>query len=117
MKKIKTTLFILAIGMLGSCTKAIIDPDEETPDSNSDTVTYAKHVEQIMFNNCVTCHGGAAPSAGADLTNYANVKSYTQDGQLLQRINNEAAPMPPSGLMNSTNRQIIQSWADGGYKQ
>lgn len=98
------------------CTKAIIDEGGETipPDQ---MVKFKPDVQNIMFNHCVTCHGGTAPSAGVDLTNYQNVRFYTEDGKLLQRIESAANPMPPSGLLPSAQRQLIAKWAEDGFPE
>lgn len=96
------------------CTKAII---EEGPGNNNtaDTVTYSADIQTVMFNNCLTCHSGASPAAGLDLTTYENVKNSAQSGPLIGRINDPAAPMPTSGLMPESTRQLIDQWANLNY--
>lgn len=97
-----------------SCTKAFID-EGETPTTDLDRIVkYDPDIATIMFNHCVTCHGGIAPSGGFTLTSYEEVKAYAEGGTLLSRVNNPSNPMPPSGLLSVENRQIIDKWvADG----
>jgi hypothetical protein len=32
-------------------------------------------------------------------------------------MNNAGAPMPPSGLLNTANRQVVDAWISGGTLQ
>lgn len=115
MKSIKYAIISLffSVFVLG-CTKAIID-EGEAPDPIDKIITYNPDVQKIAFNHCVTCHGGVAPSANLDLTNYQNVRSSTENGALLSRINDISNPMPPSGLLSQEDRQIIEKWVEDGF--
>jgi mono/diheme cytochrome c family protein len=116
MKKLNQTIIVfIATVTFGSCTNAIINDEEVVPINNE--VKYNPNVNAIMFNNCVTCHGGGAPSAGLDLTTYSTVRNATENGNLLNRINNGANPMPSAGLMNVQDRATIQKWKDDGYSE
>lgn len=109
-------LFLVAILTMLGCTKSFIDdlgPDENVPDE----VFYDPDVANIMLNNCTTCHGGPAPSAGLDLTTYSSVRFASESGNLINRINNAANPMPPSGLLLSVDREKIQKWASAGFPE
>jgi mono/diheme cytochrome c family protein len=101
-----------------SCTKAIIDEGEidELPDLNR-KVYYNPDIHNIMFNNCVTCHGGNAPSDGLDLTSYVNVKSAALNRDLKKRMNDANNPMPPSGLLAPEVRQKIDKWIEDGFPE
>lgn len=108
------SVFTLLLFTFFSCTKAIIDEGETNPNPIDRIVKYSPDIETIMFNHCITCHGGAAPSGGFTLTTYDEVRAYTEGGTLLSRVNNSSNPMPPSGLLSTENRQIIDKWvADG----
>jgi len=115
--KTHSILYIFIVSILtitlNSCTKAIIDEGE--PNLNNQTIKFNPHVNEIMFNHCVTCHGGASPAASLSLTDYSSVRSGTENGNLLNRINNEQKPMPPSGLLSEANRQLIEKWVTDGY--
>ncbi|WP_196892815.1 hypothetical protein [Aureivirga marina] len=117
MKKVFKKLFILFFGtiILQSCTKAIIDENETNNIIIDREVKYNTDIENIMFNNCITCHSGAAPSQGLDLSNYENVRYSTENGNMLDRINDVTNPMPPDGLMSKTKRDLMQKWKEDGY--
>jgi len=115
--KTRSILYIFIISIiaitLNSCTKAIIDEGE--PNLDNQTIKFNPHVNDLMFNHCVTCHGGASPAASLPLTDYNSVRSTTENGNLLNRINDEEKPMPPSGLLSEANRQLIEKWITDGY--
>ena len=117
-KKIIIALLI-SIGILSfqSCTTAILDEGNvnSLPPINT-PVKYNPDVKTIMTNNCITCHGGSAPNAGLDLTNYTNVSTSIL-GNLLNRVNDAQNPMPPSGLMLPIDRQKLQKWLDDGLPE
>lgn len=116
MKRNQIFMFFVGVLFFASCTKAVIDNEEPTGPI-TETVTYNAVVSDIMVNNCVTCHSGLAPSAGLDLTTYANVRFSTENGSLLGRIENVGNPMPPNGLMPSNLRAQIAKWAQDGYPE
>lgn len=107
-------MLFLLIGIFISCTKAVL---EESPSQQnvSDTVRYDPDIKSIMTNNCISCHGGLAPSGGFTLSNYDNVREKVEQGSLLSRINNVSNPMPPNGLMDELKRQTLQKWKTDGY--
>ncbi len=111
----KPPLILLLFLGLASCTKAFISNDEETTNPITKTIKYNSDVNQIMTNNCVTCHGGPSPSAGLDLTTYINVRAAALNRNLLERMNNVTAPMPQSGILLLSTRQIIDKWKTDGY--
>lgn len=87
------------------------------PIDNTGPVRYSPEIENIMYNNCTTCHGGNAPSAQIDLTTYDNVRTQTENGNLLSRINDGADPMPPSGQLSLENRDKIMKWMEEGFPE
>lgn len=113
MIKLKSILATtLIISTIIGCTKAVID---EPTDPITGVIKFDPDVQNIMFNHCVTCHGGVAPSAGVDLTTYDAVRHQTESGTLIDRINDASNPMPPNNLMSEENRQIIAKWVTDGY--
>lgn len=106
-----TLLFTLLL--MNSCTEAIIPEDEATV--ITETVTYDEHIQSIVFNSCLTCHGSVNPSANLSLTTYSQVKNATQNGTLIQRINDASNPMPQSGLMSAEQRAYFDKWVTDGY--
>lgn len=114
MKKVFLILFFCGnLIFLNSCTTAEIP--EETTAPITATVKYNPDVEAIMFNNCLNCHGAQNPSAGLSLTTYQLVRASTENGNLIQRMNNAANPMPPSGILSGETRAIMNKWVGDGY--
>ncbi|MCF8272713.1 MAG: hypothetical protein K9I95_02675 [Flavobacteriaceae bacterium] len=86
------------------------------PDPDPTSVTYNGTIKNIINNNCNSCHGSpTSNSAPMSLTTYSQVKSAVETRGLISRINNTANPMPQSGLMSQTNRNLIQQWVDQGF--
>jgi cytochrome c5 len=99
------------------CSKAIIDENPTDLPPVNQPVHYQPEVQTIMFNNCITCHSGAAPSAGLRLDNYGDTRYATEYGKLIDRINNASNPMPPSGLLPAATRQLMDKWVVDGYPE
>ncbi|MEM6470580.1 MAG: c-type cytochrome domain-containing protein, partial [Planctomycetota bacterium] len=78
-------------------------------------VSYSEDVSTIIKEFCTTCHAGENPEGDLRLTSYESVREHVKEGNLLDRINNEDDPMPPSGLMPSYMRRVIKSWAGQGF--
>ena len=113
MKYFIVSVFI--VSLLFGCTKSVII---ETPtEPITETITYNSHVSTIMFNFCTTCHSGAAPSGGVNLTTYQNVRFQAESGNLVTRMNNASNPMPPTGLLSASQLQIIDKWVQDGFPE
>lgn len=80
-------------------------------------------VIDVMDGNCVGCHTGESASAGLDLA--TDFCGEVLDGRLVipgdsaasvlyQRISNEASSMPPTGLMDQSNIDLVRDWIDAG---
>ena len=93
-----------------SCTTAVIEEVIIT-----EAITYNANVSIIITNNCLPCHAGGFPAAGLNLEGYTNVRSSTENGNLLNRINNVSNPMPQSGLMAPDLIATIEQWAEDGF--
>ena len=106
-------LLVLSAGIF-SCTKAVID-EGVSPNPIDRIIKFDSDIQSITYNHCVTCHGGTAPSASLDLTTYQNVRAATENGTLLNRVKDSSNPMPPSGLLSSVQRQIIEKWVADGF--
>lgn len=102
---------ILFFNCSSDSNETISQPD---PDP-SNTVTYNSTIKSIMSANCTSCHGNPTTnSAPMSLTTYSEVKSAVQNRGLINSINNATNPMPKSGLMSQTNRELVQKWVDDG---
>lgn len=118
--KVRYLLLALIVGvLLSNCTKAYIPKDTESnlsPAINeTDTIKYQPHISVAISNNCIGCHGGSNPQGGLSLENYNQVRNSTENGMLIQRINDASDPMPPSGLLPSQTRLLFDRWVQNGY--
>ncbi len=114
MIKLRTLAALLMLGCfyLG-CTKAVID--EGNPSPIEELVKYNPDINTLMTAQCTNCHSGNNPPAGVNLETYENVKFYTADGQLINRIKDGANSMPPNGLMSADKIQLIEKWKTDGF--
>jgi uncharacterized membrane protein len=117
--KIKNLMYVFGIViMLFNCSSS--SDDEPTPNPNPNPnptgkITYNGNIKSVMSANCTSCHGSPTTnSAPMSLTTYSQVKSAVETRGLINRINNANNPMPQSGLMTQTNRDLIQQWVDDG---
>ena len=112
------TFLILSITALCGC---YYDVEEELyPTLNCDTahVTYSGTITSLINNySCLSCHGGASPSAGFGLDGYSKVKAKVDDGRLLGAISHTQgfAPMPQGmNQMNQCDINKLKAWIDAG---
>jgi hypothetical protein len=76
-------------------------------------ITYNNNVKTIIDNNCVSCHNGLQLIIGLDT--YSKLRLATENGNLINLINNASSPMPPSGLMSADLIATIEKWVEDGY--
>lgn len=95
------------------------DTDETTEDNNNTNddaaakVTYNNTVRDIMANNCTRCHGSPLTNgAPFPLLNFDQVSS--RSASIISRMNNQAAPMPPRGLVSTSIRAQMDQWRTDG---
>jgi len=71
-------------------------PDPEPIPCDTLDITYNGDVYPIFEQYCIFCHSGPIPEGGLDLTNFDDVSTVAQSGQLLGSINHNAgfSPMP-----------------------
>ena len=104
-------LLVLLLSFL-SCS----DGNDEIPDPNTAKIDYTTSIKTIMSSNCTSCHGiPTSNGAPMSLTTYTEVKDAINTKGLIDRINSNSNPMPPTGLMTSNNRTLIQRWKDDGF--
>lgn len=108
-----------------SCTKEVIDistPDPlptDTTDTSAisfcDTITYGTHITDFLNTHCTTCHvaGGSGPG---DFTNYSEIKSELDQGDLEEKVfdPNTGSPMPPGEGLTTEEKDRLQCWIDAG---
>ena len=73
------------------------------------------HISPIISSRCISCHSGNNPQAGLLLENYNQVRNSSENGLLIQRINDPADPMPVTGLMPLSTRVLFDEWSNNGY--
>ncbi|WP_281613402.1 hypothetical protein [Flammeovirga sp. SubArs3] len=105
------SLLFIIIAACKSVETSSIDPDISIAD-----ISYNGTIKQIINSNCIVCHSGKRPSGNLYLTNYENVVNAVKTRDLVKRINNEADPMPTTGLIEKEERLAIQHWAENGFQ-
>ncbi|WP_420574434.1 c-type cytochrome [Kordia sp.] len=109
------SLSLITIALFNCTTNTIDEGDIEDLPPIVETITYDDDVAAIINSNCVGCHSGPNANAGLQLNGYANVRAATEQGNLLNRINNSGNPMPPAGVLPAETRQIIDQWVADGF--
>lgn len=107
-------LFIL------SCSKDSMEQEPPTTmeeENEPESLSYNGAIKALFQANCTTCHSGNNPPAGIDLTTYDNVKLHVSSGKVLAAMKNEANPMPPNGLLPSTETDLIEEWIAKGFPE
>lgn len=90
--------------------------DQEVTTSEG-LVTYNSHIEQIITNNCITCHSLGNSADFRPYGNYSLVKEAVLNTDLLDRIqrqNGEPGLMPQTGRMSQSQINIILQWVEDG---
>ena len=116
MKSLNHLILLMSILLATGCSTSEV-PLDELPIDPIEPVTYEKDVKNIINSSCATanCHDDISPAVGLALTSYNLVRNAALNGNLFGRINNTASPMPPTGLLPLSTRQLIGRWADDGY--
>jgi hypothetical protein len=114
-----TDSFAVEIGDIKNSTGGSIgNPGGTTPTQTLPTsVTYAQLMSNdatlgIFRQSCVSCHSGADPKGGFDITSFAQAKQQAND--IYSRMNNLGNPMPKTGLLLIDKREIVRIWRDTG---
>ena len=82
--------------------------------------TYTALKTHIFNLHCIGCHSGGAPSAGMDITAYADVFARTVPGSavtstLYKRITTQAPIMPRNApALAADEKQAIADWINAG---
>lgn len=86
---------------------------------NCDTtnVTFSNNVQPIIQKNCQGCHSGTNAPLGILLTNYSEINSRMQSGELLAVIKHESPYTPMPYQLPKLNQCLIDQieiWIDNG---
>jgi cytochrome c5 len=98
--------------MFSSCSEGYIPIQQTTP---TGPISYQAQINPVVSSTCISCHSTSNPQGGLLLENYNQVRSATENGTLIQRINDVANPMPPSGLMPASTRALFDGWVTNNY--
>ena len=82
--------------------------------SEEEQVTFTTDVQGVFETNCKSCHETGANYAPV-FSSYADIKDKSMNGTLLDRIQSDSSPMPPTGKMNTEDIQVFLDWAADGY--
>lgn len=111
------TFTLAAFFSLMSCEKKIakISPSVTAAVPGAcDSVTYSKHIEKIITDECMTCHSAQSPN----LSTYSSVKSIRDNGKLKTYvIDRQVHPMPPSGPLPENQLSLVKCWIENGGKE
>ncbi len=107
---------ILLLGSIFVFLNACVGSDDSNDILDPEEVTYEADVRPILESICLNCHTDP-PINGAPmpLTTFDAVRNAVENRGLLTRINSISNPMPPSGLLPETSREIFQEWVDQGF--
>ncbi len=117
MKTIKVLILILLSNVLFvSCTSNTYEQISAKVDANA-VPTYVKDFKPIIESKCIGCHGSATSQAQyPPLDTYEQVKTATEFGDVLCRINGSCGEiMPPSGKLPQATIDVIKKWSVTGY--
>ena len=115
--KKEAMLLLLVSELMVSCTadKAAMPKPKKNSLCDSITFTFSGTVKPILMTNCATpyCHDKNA--ANGDLTNYAGVKNFIDNGSFSKRvISGTPSWMPPNGSLPEKEKNEIECWLNDG---
>jgi len=87
------------------------------PLTNCDTagMRFSVEIREIMAQNCNECHlSSSSTYSGFTFETHADVEAVAKNGKLLNRINSQSLPMPPTGLLSECHRAKIEAWVKAG---
>ena len=124
----------LMLLLLIHCSENIVSECQVCTEPAGETITFSE-IQQDIFNvACVSCHGGASPTAGLDLSqgnayeNLVNVNASTanasrvvpfssEQSYLVDVLIGEKAPlMPPGTQLSQAKIDSVIAWIDRGAK-
>ncbi len=120
----RTFLWVsLAIGGIvffgSSCSKESADKLTAATTCDTTNVSYARQILPILQDNCYSCHGqgNTAGSGGINLSTYAALKVYAENGYLVGNVSHAPGYVPmPYGLpmLPACEVNTITAWVNQG---
>ena len=98
------------------------DTEEElysTVSCDTTNVTYSGTVKPLIEQQCLSCHSGAQPSGGIDLSTYPSVKIQADNGKLYGAIAqlDGFQPMPQGSRLSNCDITKVKIWVDASAPQ
>jgi hypothetical protein len=113
-----TLAVVGAMFWLGSCSKESADRlAGNTTSCDTTNVSYSKQVLPILQDDCYSCHQGANPFSGIDLSNFAILQAHVKNGDLKSAVTHtgNVTPMPYElPMLPSCEVNTIVAWVDQG---
>ena len=109
-------LISMVILLIQSCTKSFISENNNSA-QRIDTITFKVHIQPLISSYCLNCHSNVNARGNLSLETYAQVRNSAENGNLIERINDVANPMPISGLMSIENRAMFDDWVKNSYQE
>lgn len=95
------------------CKKDDPKSDCNIPNAN---LSYNLNIKNIIDQQCLGCHitGSGVVGAVGDFSTYEGLKTYLDNGKVLDRVV-ERKDMPQGGGMSQSQRDSINCWIEAGY--
>ena len=101
--RVSVAVSILSLLIVGCEITNTIDDIEDL--SQVTVINYSRHVQPLLTDKCGTCHGGASPDGGLDLSSWDNVIAGSDHGGALIPFDSE----------NSLMIQMEEKLVGGGH--
>ncbi|HAC91099.1 MAG TPA: hypothetical protein DCF63_10790 [Planctomycetaceae bacterium] len=126
--------WIAILSMINFCSLSTIVSADQTPETHASKIDFGRDLAPVFAKNCLACHNEKKPEGGLNLETYGSLikggdsgraveAGNPQAGQLLARIVDNDAPMPPDdnavGAKRLTEAEVnlIRDWIAAGAPQ
>lgn len=119
-KSLAALACLIGMALLTMPSGCYYDNEEDLygPDTTvCDTISmrYSVEVKKILEDNCNDCHVSTGPTySGIPYETHAQLQEVALNGKLVERINDQSAPMPQTGLMDKCSRLKLEAWVKAG---
>ena len=92
------------------------EPCKDNGPCNTDNVTFSATVKPILSTNCYGCHNAQVTNGKLNLTQFAQVQTYAQNGKLYKALTAQGGyiQMPLTGPLDDCSLNQIKVWIDAG---
>ncbi|MCB0524416.1 MAG: hypothetical protein R3A50_14275 [Saprospiraceae bacterium] len=109
--------FVILVAISFTQTSCYYDNEQDlygTGNCDTSLVSYNTDIKPIIDANCISCHAPGGEEENSPLLTYDDLKKYTGNNDMVDRVNGTSSLMPPSGKMNSCNVSLITAWVNQG---